>query len=303
MKIKFLPTGQEIEGNPNKTLLQLCTENNIEIRSICKGVPSCAECRVRISSGESNLIPPNPAELSLIGTNYFMDGRRLSCQVRCFGPVTVDLAEQIDRQDNPNKKVRGFRNQATRSQETRAVQGTLVLEETPQAGKSNAPSGPRTGSKRDDGFSSGRSGSPRRDEGAPGRNVNPRRGEGADAEAPNPRQDGESPMPYAESKFDDNSEDYDDASNSGDSSIGVVEANPGETSSQQSPESRQVVVPVNNRVGPIRDERSHNSPGGGPRPDDRSSGRGEPRKDAAPREGGHGGNRGGRGRRGGGPKR
>ena len=131
MKVKFVPTNQEIEADPNKTLLQLCTEHGIEIRSICKGVPSCAECRIRITSGENNVIPPNPSELSLIGTSHFLDGRRLSCQVRCFGNVTVDLTEQIDRTDNPNKKVRGFRSQG-KSTETHAVQGTLVLEEKPK---------------------------------------------------------------------------------------------------------------------------------------------------------------------------
>jgi 2Fe-2S ferredoxin len=131
MKIKFQPTGQEIDGNPNKTLLQLCAENNIEIKSICKGVPSCAECRVKIVAGENNLVPPNRAELGLIGTNYFLDGRRLACQVRCFGNITVDLTEQIERADAPSKKVRGFRTQQGRAAETQAVQGTLVLEEKP----------------------------------------------------------------------------------------------------------------------------------------------------------------------------
>src|SRR5690606_24430521 len=52
---------------------------------------------------------------------------RLSCQVRAFGPITVDLSEQIDRQENQNKKTRGFK--ADNQFESKAVQGTLVLEE------------------------------------------------------------------------------------------------------------------------------------------------------------------------------
>ncbi len=151
MKIKFLPTGQEIDGNPDRTLLQLCTDNNIEIRSICKGVPSCAECRIRIVAGENNLIPPNRAELGLIGTNYYLDGRRLSCQLRCFGAVTVDLTEQIEKADSPNKKVRGFRNQSGKQTETHAVQGTLVLEEKPpqqQQTKSSSEGEPRESRER-----------------------------------------------------------------------------------------------------------------------------------------------------------
>jgi 2Fe-2S ferredoxin len=133
MKIKFVPTLMEVEGTPNKSLLQICVENKIEIRSICKGVPSCAECRIRIVEGEHNVLPPSKAELAVVGTNYFIDQRRLSCQVRCFGDITVDITEQMDQKDNQNKKVRGYRAQGQRGAvpESKAVQGTLVLEEAP----------------------------------------------------------------------------------------------------------------------------------------------------------------------------
>lgn len=132
MKVKFVPTGQEIEATPDKTLLQLCVENNIEIKSICKGVPSCAECRIRVTEGEHNIVPPSKVEMGLIGTNYFIDQRRLACQVRCFGDITVDLTEQIERSEIQSKKVRGFRAPGQRGAnvETHAKQGTLVLEET-----------------------------------------------------------------------------------------------------------------------------------------------------------------------------
>ncbi|WP_291515493.1 2Fe-2S iron-sulfur cluster-binding protein [Bdellovibrio sp. ArHS] len=127
MKIKFLPQNIEVEGTPDKSLLQIATENHLEIRSICKGVPSCAECRVRIQEGEANILPPNKAELSLIGTSHFIDGRRLSCQVRCFGDVTVDLTEQVERAENQTKKIRGFR--TNKQIESKAVNDTMLLNE------------------------------------------------------------------------------------------------------------------------------------------------------------------------------
>ena len=134
MKIRFVPTLMEVEGTPDKTLLQICVENKIEIRSICKGVPSCAECRIRIVEGEHNVLPPSKAELAVVGTNYFIDQRRLSCQVRCFGDVTIDLTEQLDQKDNQNKKVRGFRQQGQKgaTPDSKAVQGILMLEEGAQ---------------------------------------------------------------------------------------------------------------------------------------------------------------------------
>lgn len=130
MKIKFFPQNIEVEGTPNKSLLQIATENKIEIRSICKGVPSCAECRVRIKEGESNILPPNKAELNLIGTSHFIDGRRLSCQVHCYGDVTVDLTEQVERIENQTKKIRGFR--ANKHIESQAVNDTMLLTEKPE---------------------------------------------------------------------------------------------------------------------------------------------------------------------------
>ncbi len=128
MKVKFVPQNIEVEVTPEKSLLQIATENHIEIKSICKGVPSCAECRVRLTEGEHNVIPPNKAELSLIGTNWYIDSRRLACQVHCFGNVTVDLTEQLERQENQTKKVRGFRSQKSQT-ESHAVQDTMLLGE------------------------------------------------------------------------------------------------------------------------------------------------------------------------------
>lgn len=142
MKIKLMPTGQEIENDPNKTLLQVCLDNKIELKSICKGVPSCAECRVKVLSGENNLIPPAKAELSLIGTSYYLDGRRLSCQARAFGDVTIDITDHLNKDDNSNKKLRGFRSQGP-STESKAVQGTLVLEESGKPQPPSQPSAPR----------------------------------------------------------------------------------------------------------------------------------------------------------------
>lgn len=124
MKIKFLPTGVEVEGNPDKSLLQIAGENQIEIRSICKGVPSCAECRVKVVEGDQNLVPPNKAELALIGTSYYLDSRRLSCQMRCYGDVTVDISEHMD-PNTQNKKIRGFK--IDKAQESKAVLDTMIL--------------------------------------------------------------------------------------------------------------------------------------------------------------------------------
>lgn len=135
MKIKFVPQNITIEGNSDKSLLELALENHIEIKSICKGVPSCGECRIKIVDGENNVNPPGRDELSVLGTNYFLDGRRLSCQMRCFGDVTVDMKEQLDRDEHQNKKIRGFK--TSKTYESKAVLDTMILKEKPEEPKKN----------------------------------------------------------------------------------------------------------------------------------------------------------------------
>jgi ferredoxin, 2Fe-2S len=128
MKVKFLPTGKEIEISPEKTLLQAAFENGVQIKSVCKGKLACAECRVTISEGESNCLPPSLAEQSLLGTSWQIESKRFSCQVRCFGPITVDLKEQIQRDETSKKNIRGFKG-SKQAEKSQAVQDTLILNE------------------------------------------------------------------------------------------------------------------------------------------------------------------------------
>lgn len=107
MKVKFLPQDIEFEIKPNQSVLNLAQEHDIHIQSVCKGLPSCAECRVSVIEGHENLLPPMENELDLIGTAYFVDNRRLSCQMRCFGDVVVDLTEQVEKENESSKQPQG----------------------------------------------------------------------------------------------------------------------------------------------------------------------------------------------------
>jgi len=97
MKVKFVPQNVELEIKQGQSVMDLAHQNGIEIRSTCNGLPSCAECRVKVVDGEWNLNPPSRKELGLIGTGFYIDQRRLSCQMLCFGDVTVDLQEQVEK--------------------------------------------------------------------------------------------------------------------------------------------------------------------------------------------------------------
>ena len=98
MKVKFLPQNISLEIRPGQSVMDLAKENKLPVSSSCNGMCACAECRVYIVKGEAHLLPPSSREVELIGGGYFIDNRRLSCQLFCFGDVTVDLSEQVERQ-------------------------------------------------------------------------------------------------------------------------------------------------------------------------------------------------------------
>jgi ferredoxin len=107
MKVKFLPQNVEFDVNPGQSVLNVAHDNGVHIQSVCKGIPSCAECRVRVVEGVNNILPPMAEELNLIGSAYFVDQRRLSCQMRCFGDVVVDLEEQVAKEHISTKQPQG----------------------------------------------------------------------------------------------------------------------------------------------------------------------------------------------------
>lgn len=124
MKVKFVPLNQEYEIKPGQSVLDVANEHSIYIKSVCRGVPSCAECRVKVTEGEFNVFPPMSKELALIGTAYFVDQRRLSCQLKCFGDITIDLTEQVEKEDQVVKRPRGGRE----VQNSQAITGNIIFE-------------------------------------------------------------------------------------------------------------------------------------------------------------------------------
>lgn len=136
MKVKFVPQNVELEIKPNQSVMNLAHENNLPIKSVCNGMPSCAECRVRVIEGEENVLPPSGKELALIGTGYFIDQRRLSCQLLCFGDVTIDLAEQVDKQKESTASRKFLAKKKDQHEESHAVTGNLI-EQDKDFGKRN----------------------------------------------------------------------------------------------------------------------------------------------------------------------
>lgn len=129
MKVKFLPQNVEYEIELNETVLHLAQRNDIHIQSVCKGIPSCAECRIQIKEGEHNVPHPGTKELNLIGTAYYVDQSRLSCQLRCYGDVVVDLSEQIEKEKRAKERPVGPSGRTLApDRQSHAVKGSIIEE-------------------------------------------------------------------------------------------------------------------------------------------------------------------------------
>ena len=148
MKVKFVPLNKEVEIMPGQSVLNVAQDHGIHIQSVCKGIPSCAECRVQVVEGEENLLPPMDNELDLIGTAQFVDGSRLSCQMRCFGDVVVDLTEQMEKENESSKQPQG-RASKKEGEESFARMGN-ILEEFSDSSDSSDESDESSSSKKID---------------------------------------------------------------------------------------------------------------------------------------------------------
>jgi ferredoxin len=133
MKVKFVPQNVEFEIKPGESVMHLAEDNGIYVKSVCRGVPSCAECRVRIVDGETNMFQPVAAELALIGSGWFIDRRRLACQLQCIGDVTIDMSEQIAKQQG---LIGGRKAKAAKAIGDRVEDETVIRESTAGGGRS-----------------------------------------------------------------------------------------------------------------------------------------------------------------------
>lgn len=130
MKVKFVPQNVEHEIKQGQSVMDLAHEKGLPIRSTCNGLPSCAECRVKVVDGDWNLNPPSRKELGLIGTGFYIDQRRLSCQMLCFGDVTVDLQEQVEKgAEGPVTKKFLTKVHKSSASESHSLGGVLIEQE------------------------------------------------------------------------------------------------------------------------------------------------------------------------------
>jgi uncharacterized 2Fe-2S/4Fe-4S cluster protein (DUF4445 family) len=77
-RIRFVPSGREIEPSTGQNVLEAATAAGLFIDALCGGKGKCGKCRVRLVEG--TLSPPTGEESSLLGRTAMQQGLRLACR-------------------------------------------------------------------------------------------------------------------------------------------------------------------------------------------------------------------------------
>ena len=87
--IDFEPLGRRGEAHPGQTLLEAAQSAGVGLASVCGGVGTCEECRVRLVSGR--LTPPTLVEESVLSKAVLSVGFRLACQAEPLSDIKLDI--------------------------------------------------------------------------------------------------------------------------------------------------------------------------------------------------------------------
>jgi len=88
-RIDFEPLGRRGETHPGQTLLDAARSAGVGLASLCGGVGTCEECRLRLAAG--TLTPPTLVELAAFSEADLAAGFRLACQAEALSDVKLDI--------------------------------------------------------------------------------------------------------------------------------------------------------------------------------------------------------------------
>jgi uncharacterized 2Fe-2S/4Fe-4S cluster protein (DUF4445 family) len=88
-RIDFEPLGRRGQAFPGQNLLQAAQSAGVGLASVCGGVGTCEECRVRLASG--SLTPPTLVEEASLSKEDLYAGIRLACQAEPLSDVKLDI--------------------------------------------------------------------------------------------------------------------------------------------------------------------------------------------------------------------
>jgi ferredoxin len=88
-RVRFLPSGREVEAPPGTTLLDATIAAGLPIARSCGAEGVCAKCALSIVEGAEHLSPEAPDETRLKARNRVEPADRLACRATLCGNVTA----------------------------------------------------------------------------------------------------------------------------------------------------------------------------------------------------------------------
>ena len=89
-KVKFLPSGIEVEVKAGDSILDIALSNDVEIQHACGGFCACTTCHCEVIDGFNNLEDPEDDEIERLEVlEDRTEKSRLGCQAKVRGDVTV----------------------------------------------------------------------------------------------------------------------------------------------------------------------------------------------------------------------
>lgn len=91
-KVKFMPTGQEVEVAEGTIILDAALDNNIQIDHNCGGNCACSTCHVIIEKGFESLNPMTEDEEDMLDeAENLTETSRLACQCKITEDMIVNI--------------------------------------------------------------------------------------------------------------------------------------------------------------------------------------------------------------------
>jgi 2Fe-2S ferredoxin len=89
-KVKFMPSGVEVEARAGETLLDIALAHEVSIQHACGGFCACTTCHCEVVSGSDHLEKPDSDELERLEVLEEKTAHsRLACQSKVTGDVVV----------------------------------------------------------------------------------------------------------------------------------------------------------------------------------------------------------------------
>jgi len=83
----------DIEVPEGTTLLEAARDCDAPVQTLCNGVGTCVQCRVKVIDGFDALSTPEALEKDRLGNIFHITRERMGCQAQVLGDVTIEVLE------------------------------------------------------------------------------------------------------------------------------------------------------------------------------------------------------------------